>query len=185
MLRPCVRYRLTVTLDDLAPPIWRRLWVPPAVTLRRFHGILQVAMGWADCHRYRFQQNGRQFGRPDPTGEYVEDDLRFTLRYLLTQPGDALQYEYDFRDSWRHTVLLEDVVTGIEIPAQTRCLDGARACPPEDCGGVQGYMSLLEAIRDPFHPRHAEMLDWVGKDFDPQALDIAAVNRALAARKRH
>jgi hypothetical protein len=179
-----LRYRLTVTLDDLAPPIWRRLWVPPAVTLRRFHAIVQIAMGWADCHRYRFHQDGREFGRPDLGGAYLEDDLRFTLKYLLTQPGDSLQYEYDFRDSWRHTIVLEDVVTGSEVPLQARCVDGAGACPPEDCGGVQGYMSLLEAISDPFHPRHGEMLAWVGKDFDPHALDLDSVNRALTSRRR-
>jgi hypothetical protein len=179
MLRPRVRYRLIVTLDNLAPPIWRRLWVPPAVTLRRFHAILQAAMGWADCHRYRFHRDGREFGRPDTAGEYLEDDLRFTLKYLLTQPGDSMQYEYDFGDSWRHTVRLEEVFTSEEAPVHARCIDGARACPPEDCGGVQGYVSLLEAIRNPFDLRHDEMLAWVGRDFDPQAFDIEAVNRAL------
>jgi hypothetical protein len=183
MLRPLVRYRITVTLDHLAPPIWRRLVVSPAVTLRRFHHIVQAAMGWATCHRYRFQQDGREFGRPDPAGEYLEDDLRFTLKYLLMKPGDSVKYEYDFRDSWLHTVLLEQVIVGTGAPAQARCIDGARACPPEDCGGVQGYLCLLEVIHNPFHARHREMLAWVGRDFDPQAFDTEAVNRLLAPRK--
>jgi hypothetical protein len=181
MALPPVRYRLRVTLEGIAPPIWRRLVVLPALTLRRFHNIVQTAMGWADCHRYRFQQDGREFGRMDPS-IYLEDDLRFTLKYLLMKPGDSIDYEYDFRDSWRHAVLLEEVVPANAARPQTRCIDGARACPPEDCGGIQGYQALLEAIHDPFHPKHGEMWAWVGRDFDPEAFDVAALNRALVSR---
>jgi hypothetical protein len=183
MPRPLSDYRILVTLDGIAPAIWRRILVPPAVTLRRFHDIVQAAMGWADCHRYRFQQDGREFGRPAPMADYLEDDLRFTLKYLLIKAGDSMGYEYDFRDSWRHTVLLEEIIPRTQSLSQTRCIDGARACPPEDCGGVQGYLNLLEALHDPFHPRHVEMLMWAGRDFDPQAFDLAAVNRALASPK--
>lgn len=113
---------------------------------------------------------------------YLEDDLRFTLKYLLMKPGDSIDYEYDFRDSWRHAVLLEEVVPANAARPQTRCIDGARACPPEDCGGIQGYQALLEAIHDPFHPKHGEMWAWVGRDFDPEAFDVAALNRALVSR---
>jgi pRiA4b ORF-3-like protein len=186
MTRLPIRYRLTLALEGIAPPIWRRLVVPPAITLRRFHHIVQIAMGWANWHPYRFQQDGREFGQMDPS-IYLEDDLRFTLKYLLMKPGDSLGYEYDFQDSWRHIVLLEEVVIGNAALPQTRCIDGARACPPEDCGGVQGYQSLLEAIHDPFHAKYRETWAWVGTDFDSEAFDVAAVNRALASRgqRRH
>lgn len=48
------------------------------------------------------------------------------------------------------------------------CIDGQRACPPEDCGGRSGYMTLLEAIRDPQHSRHNELVNWLGRLFDPE-----------------
>jgi hypothetical protein len=76
-------------------------------------------------------------------------------------------------------VLLEDITARTGAPPQTRCIGGERACPPEGCGGVQGYLLLLEALHDPFHARHRELLAWAGKDFNPQAFDVAAVNRAL------
>lgn len=59
------------------------------------------------------------------------------------------------------------------------CVAGKRACPPEDCGGVWGYQSLLEAIGDPKHPEHAEMSEWVDEDFDPEFFDMDSVNEEL------
>lgn len=59
------------------------------------------------------------------------------------------------------------------------CITGKRACPPEDCGGVWGYASLLETIQNPDHPEHEEMLEWVGGEFDSEAFDRDAVNLML------
>ena len=59
------------------------------------------------------------------------------------------------------------------------CLTGKRACPPEDCGGIWGYAGFLDAIQDPQHPEHEEMLEWMGGEFDPDAFDLEEVNREL------
>ena len=59
------------------------------------------------------------------------------------------------------------------------CLTGKRARPPEDCGGVWGYASFLEAIHDPEHPEHEEMLEWIGSEFDPEVFDLDEVNVEL------
>src|SRR5262249_5186188 len=92
----------------------------------------------------------------------------------------ALTYEYDFGDGWQHKVVLEKILTsapGIKLPI---CVGGARACPPEDCGGVGGYQDFLDAIRDPFHPEHDAMLEWIGGDFDHNWFEQAEVNDELA-----
>ncbi len=52
--------------------------------------------------------------------------------------------------------------------------------PPEDCGGPYGYYLTLEARNDPEHPEYGETLEWMSKDFDPEAFSIEAVNRRLA-----
>ncbi len=59
------------------------------------------------------------------------------------------------------------------------CLEGRRACPPEDAGGVWGYEDFLKAIQNPRHPEHKEMLEWIGSEFDPEEFDIEEINRAL------
>ena len=67
-------------------------------------------------------------------------------------------YEYDFGDGWSHEIVLEKVIGPIAGSVGIECLDGARACPPEDCGGPWGYQEFLEAIGDPIHPEHEEMI---------------------------
>jgi hypothetical protein len=46
-------------------------------------------------------------------------------------------------------------------------------------GGVWGYEALLEALRSPETPEQRELLEWAGR-FDPEAVDLDAINRGLA-----
>ena len=90
-------------------------------------------------------------------------------------------YEYDFGDSWGHVIQAEktpEAEPGVRYP---RCLAGKRACPPEDCGGPYGYDDFVEAVRNPNHPRHDELLVWVGGAFDPEAFSVEAAIAALRA----
>ena len=48
-------------------------------------------------------------------------------------------YEYDFGDRWKHSVLFEGCVRARKGTRHPTCLEGERACPPEDVGGVRGY----------------------------------------------
>lgn len=88
-------------------------------------------------------------------------------------------YVYDFGDSWDHQIVVEKVLPaepGVRYPI---CTDGKRAGPPEDCGGVWGYAELLDIIQDPTHPEYEERMEWLGKGFDPEAFDLAAINSVL------
>ena len=60
-----------------------------------------------------------------------------------------------------------------------RCLDGARQCPPEDCGGPSGFDRYLEAVAHPDHDESAEDLDWIGEDWNPEKFSLKAVNQYL------
>jgi hypothetical protein len=60
------------------------------------------------------------------------------------------------------------------------CVGGKLQGPPDDCGGVPGYYNLLEALRDPDHEEHEDLLDWVGGEFNPDAFSVDEVNQKLA-----
>jgi pRiA4b ORF-3-like protein len=173
-------YQLKVTLKETKPPIWRRILVPGDSTLPRLHRILQVVMGWYDSHLHQFKVGGASYGEPDR--DFPDDmisERKVKLNQVAPHEKDRFTYEYDFGDSWEHDIVVERIlpaVPGADLPA---CIAGKRACPPEDCGGVWGYESFLEAIGDPDHPEHDEMLQWAGGTFDPEAFDLAAVNAQL------
>lgn len=174
-------YQLKVVLMGSKPPIWRRLLVPDTITLPKFHSVIQVAMGWSDSHLHQFVARTGCYGPSDPECEVEwEDERRVPLARLLKEAGDALVYEYDFGDYWRHRVTLERVLPPASGVAHPTCVAGKRACPPEDVGGLPGYGAFLEAIRDPSHPDHSDCLEWVGAPFDPAAFDIREVNARLS-----
>jgi len=62
--------RLKVELDDTDPPIWRRIEVPAATTLKDLHRIIQAAMGWDDDHLFAFQ-----IGRQSASSRVQLDEL--------------------------------------------------------------------------------------------------------------
>ena len=101
---------------------------------------------------------------------------------LLRQPKGRIAYDYDFGDSWEHEVLLEEVVAVSAASRYPIVLSGQGACPPDDVGGISSYYHFLEAINDPKHPDHEEMVEWGGADFDPTRFDVQSVNRAIQGR---
>ncbi len=185
-------YRIRVDLQEAKPPIWRRLEVASDLTLDRLHTILQTAMGWTDSHLHDFisgaaaTDRSAEHYRPqsciDQDLEGV-DETSVRLDELLADAGDRLFYSYDFGDDWTHTIRLEAVSPREPDRPVAVVTAGARACPPEDCGGVWGYRDLLHALRNP-GADNEEVLAWLGSEFDPDRFDLAAVNAALEQVER-
>ena len=90
-----------------------------------------------------------------------------------------LLYVYYFGDGWLHDVVLEKISPLDPAETLPLCLDGAMACPPEDCGGIGGYEMLLEAIVEPENPDHEQMTERIGGDFDSKYFDLENVNKLL------
>lgn len=186
MVRRASRFRpdtlqLKVTLRGSKPPIWRRLLVPGNFNLAQLHQALQIGMGWQESHLHQFVAGEDYYGPDDPADfTCPKDETAMMLQKVLRAEGDTLVYEYDFGDGWEHTVLLEKFFPYVEGEPLPRCIDGKRACPPEDCGGVGGYAYLLEVLADPAHPEHRDLREWLGIDaFDPAALDLSVINFEL------
>ena len=178
-------YQLKITLLDTHPPIWRRMQVGDC-TLDKLHEYIQTAMGWTNSHLHQFQIDKKSYGDPFLMQENFEemdfsDSTKTLLSQILPNSGTPFKfkYEYDFGDGWMHEVLFER-----RLPADPKleyplCVEGARACPPEDCGGVWGYAELLNAINDRKHPEHDEVVEWVGGKFNPESFNAAAASRSM------
>jgi hypothetical protein len=175
-------YQLKVTLDDSKPPIWRRVLVSEKVTLYELHQIIQIVMGWTNSHLHMFLLGEQIYGDPadDEFGDLgTKNETRYRLNQLGLHEKSKFSYEYDFGDSWDHTILVEKILPEEKGARYPVCVKGKRACPPEDVGGVWGYDDFLQAVTDPEHEEHDEYLEWIGDDFDPEAFDLDEVNEVL------
>ena len=183
-------YHLKVALLGTKPAIWRRLQVPGNASLGWLHAVLQVAIGWTNSHlhhfltseaRYSDPRNNEDMGFGEPPDR---DESKATLAQVVPLQGTQFAYEYDFGDSWEHLVIVEKILPPDPASVgKALCLGGARACPPEDCGGVWGYGDLLKIIKDPKHEEHGAMMEWLGGKFDPKAFDLDVVNLHLQKLK--
>src|SRR5262249_30837213 len=178
-------YQFKITLLESHPPIWRRIQVQDC-TLDKLHEHIQTAMGWTNSHLHHFKVKDQLYGDPMLLQENFEDmeyedSTTARISDILPKTGKRFrfEYEYDFGDSWDHEVLFEGVVRADPKAKYPLCLEGERACPPEDCGGIWGYPDFVEAIQNPDHERHEELLEWVGGRFDPEEFDPAKATKAM------
>lgn len=172
---------LKITMEGLRPPIWRRIRIGSDATFEHLHHVIQTAFGWTNSHLHQFLTESRIIGIADDedADPRPENEKVTFLGDVLTKPGDSIRYEYDFGDGWSHWVETESHMARIPRASWVECTDGARACPPEDCGGESGYEDLLRALKNPKTDDDREMVEWAG-DYDPEEFSAKDVNRALA-----
>jgi hypothetical protein len=130
-------YQIKVTLEGIHPPIWRRIQVPGNLTLPQLHAVLQIAMGWTNSHLHGFRVGKQFYTEPNPDYGYGgAGRAAGSVEQIAPAVGARFVYEYDFGDSWEHALVVEQILPPDPGVAYPRCIDGKRACPPEDVGGV-------------------------------------------------
>jgi Plasmid pRiA4b ORF-3-like protein len=105
-------------------------------------------MGWKDCHLHQFTIRGlEKLADTDPYDDEDEDDddvdaldeRNYNLKQCITGELFKFTYEYDFGDGWEHQIVTEKIVPRAEDQEYPICIDGKRACPVEDSGGMRGF----------------------------------------------
>lgn len=168
--------RLRVELLHVKPTVWRTVLVSADISLFRLHDVVQAAFGWEDRHLHEFRLGEKRWALPqpdfDPPGTVGSE--RVKLMRILPASG-RIDYTYDFGDGWDHAIQLQDTekASWRDLP---RCIAGANACPPEDCGGPPGYEHLRRVLADPTDPDHAAMRRWAGRKFDPARFVLVSTN---------
>ncbi len=174
--------RLRIDLDHVTPVVTRTVLVRASSSLSKLHTVIQVVMGWEDCHLHEFTKDGVRYGPTHLYDDFDEMDLeseRKQLGTLFRKGEKSLIYLYDFGDGWQHTVTLEQRLPPDLSLRRPTCIAGDNACPPEDVGGPGGYMNYLEAVLDPQHEEHEEMIEWRGPGFHPSRFSIDEANAQL------
>ena len=182
------RYLLKISLMHIEPEIWRRAIVPGSITLDRLHDVIQIIMGWQDCHLHQFTIGNKNYSDDPEIKAAGLDEERFRLVDLVRQKGRKFKYLYDFGDCWFHEITVEDSdLSAPEIAEPIYCINGGRACPPEDVGSDAGYYEFCKVMQDPEDPQHRSYIEWlthfssnpVSLNYDPEFFSPDQANTEL------
>lgn len=176
-LKPTI-YCLRIELLDIVPPIWRSIEIPGDIKLPDLGYPLLAVMGWDFYdHSHMFHVRRERYGPYSPfdSTSDADEDRHPTLAQIAPRRGSSFLVLYDFGDRWMHRVTVEARTEHIPNTAYPRCIAGANACPPDDCGGWPSYQRILDCFNDSTKQRSS----WISTDFDPSAFDLAATNSRI------
>lgn len=164
-------YQLKIQIEMDGFEIWRRVLVPSTYSFRHLHNIIQTVFDWQNYHLHKFEvkKNGSKLKLivmdDDPeTLEWIDLDTydvlqeRFVALKDIFMETDVVAYEYDFGDSWDHTITLESTIKSHEFKAVY--LEGKGERPPEDVGGPSGYHEYMQVMADDTDPEYESMKAW-------------------------
>ena len=177
--------RLRIEIDEVTPAVVRRVEVPLDIRLDDLHFVLQIAVGWQNCHPFEFRVDGaseKRWGlvdKDDPESSPLPAESA-SLADLLAHGEKVFCYEYVYGEDWAHTVEVETIAPADADRRYPHLVSAHGRCPPADIGGAMGYETYLRAMADPLHLNHEGMREWDDPDFDPHVVDEAAIRANLA-----
>lgn len=185
-------HQIKISLREIKPLIWRRILVSSQIRLSDLHEVFQHTMPWLGYHMHQFKIGEVNYGQPsdddDDYGYEVLNEKDFVLEEIAPKEKANFLYEYDFGDDWFHEVRVEKIIPIDESQTYPICIDGARAVPPEDCGGPFGYDELQNTLSDSSNSEYDEMKTWaeslLGHPFDPEYFELNRINQNLRKRFR-
>ncbi len=161
-------FELMITLDLEVYKAVRRIIVPADIEFTRLHKVLQSVFSWQSYHLYDFtifdDYNGEAVARLVPFEEDLEYDENATLMkgHTLSEffsEHKHMIYTYDMEDNWEHEIQLVRVIEEYDKESPY-LLEASGQTPPEDVGGVGGFVSFREIMLNPNHPEYGEMKEW-------------------------
>ena len=181
-------FTMKIDLEGIEPPIWRRIQIASSQNLWGLHNVIQVAMGWTGSHMHEFIIKKVRYGQTDDEAgelnEFYGVEIKEESEAILSEVMHARSrflYVYDFGDDWRHVIKVEKSEDVHEpLKAWATVIEGGRNCPPEDVGGVWGYLELLEIQqRGAKNSEEESFLEMLPEGFNPDEFDLEEAQAAM------
>ncbi|MDQ6761688.1 MAG: plasmid pRiA4b ORF-3 family protein [Bacteroidota bacterium] len=185
-------YQLKCKLQYTRPVVFRTILVNSNITFYELHHLLQIVMGWYNCHLFNFKYHDYYLELPNVDDDNYNtigmfqkvDPRKITLNEFFISTKTVINYTYDFGDNWMHEITLQKIIDPekVSFPLPV-CIKGKYACPPEDCGSIPGYYRLIEVMKNPKHKEYKFYKQWMGDSFDMEEFNIDDVNEELKGLK--
>ncbi len=161
-------FELLLTLDLEVYKAIRRVIVPANFKLKYVHNLMQSVFSWKDYHLYDFSiinpDDHKIMSRLVPN----EEDLKYdenailinehTLDEFFPKYKDMI-YTYDMGDHWEHEIQLIRVIEE-HHEESPYLLEAKGQAPPEDVGGIPGFLRFLQIMQNPNDPEYDEIKTW-------------------------
>jgi hypothetical protein len=178
-------FEIQITLDVEIYQVTRRLIVPADISFPQLHMVIQRAMGWKWVHMHEFvvlNDENRLYTRLIMDMEDMESDAEGLLEeeYVLADffpKFKHMVYTYDFGDGWEHYIELLRVIEHYDKDSPY-LLEAAKRTPPEDVGGVYGFIDFYNVLLDPENDEYQETRKWA-KYWTPELNEIETRSRVL------
>ena len=160
-----------ITLD-LLTPCKRKIVVPSDFNFYQLHRVLQKTFEWKDYHYHQFILEKDAKGIPTTIVQplFMQDEIfevqaidseKITVREVF-EKRNFIEYEYDFGDSWMHTIKLNRFIKNCNDP-YARCIELVGDAPMEDCGGASGFEEIVQILADPDNSEYDDIVGWLGR----------------------
>ncbi len=151
--------QLKITLQEVKPPVWRRIMVQDDIDFYQLHQVIQTAMGWRNIHSFGFDlKDYYMSGSKDYEGniemefspykslvgltqeervQYIQkvkeyrSKEKLMINNFIKFEKQRIKYSYNFSYKWDHTLLVEKIIQPEEGKNYPVCIKGKRACPPD------------------------------------------------------
>ena len=133
-------YHFKIYLLNISPMIYRRFKVKGDTHIAQLHHLIQIIMGWSNDHLHSFKIWGMEYGISRSGGlGFYDNPCKIFIGDLGFRVGDKFSYDYDFGDNWEHEIRVEKIEESSAKYIYPSCIEGQRACRPEDSGGSYSY----------------------------------------------
>lgn len=163
-------FELLVTLDLDVYKAERRMIVPANMKYSDLHKVLQSVFSWKNYHLYHFTIFDSIQNKPIVRMVPFEEDLEYDEHAVLMEEHrlseflteqTTMVYTYDLGDHWEHEIQLVRVIEEHDMESPY-LLETMGQAPPEDVGGVGGFIDFREIMLNSSHPEHQDMKEWAG-----------------------
>jgi hypothetical protein len=163
-------FELLVTLDLEIYKATRRIIVPANLEFVRLHEVLQSVFNWENRHSYEFFVFDGNEDQHAVRLLLSEEELDFDEVAVLMEGHvlseflpryKSIRYDYDFGDGWEHKIELVRVIEDYDKESPY-LVEASGQAPPEDVGGVEGFLEFREIMLNPDHPQYENLRSWSG-----------------------
>jgi len=125
--------------------VWRRLLIKDTNTIADLHDCMQIIFGWSDFHLHQFIIYGKAYGLSYVGGiNFYDNAHQVYLEKFQFRLNERFIYQYNFNDHWEYELRVEKILPINLKNEYPSCSAGNRRAPPEDCGGPEAFMALVE-----------------------------------------